>query len=338
MKKLILSLFLFTLVTNVFSQKEFKIYSTIQSKVIPFIDSIFKIPFDRTYSEYALKYKSTPYTIEPLRVFGDTILLVDSPDSSKVVKKLAFGETVYCPYFYTDGRYNDIRNLGWEYKLDDIGDGMGARTYFRFVFLEDGTFGFINEFDIFRNISTLPSTDLLFIKEDYKKAVVKNDYSKAFYFISYDYLFSEDCKIIIYSSKGDKYPLPDSSFVYLYELSTWKNQKIGFGYSPVFLNNKIVYWSGFLDDTNPEEVHLYDIVSGSDNVIYQVPDSITLWGCDPDGCGPSTIEVERTGNEDGIILGLSFIHDYDSPRYFKFIMNIKGEINKIEKVNFDITD
>jgi hypothetical protein len=338
MKKVILLLIFFTNGMNGFSQKEYKIYSSIQSRVIPFIDSIFKIPFDRTYREYSLKYKSTPYTVEPLRVFGDTILLVDSPDSSKVVKKLAFGETVYCPYFYTDGPYNDLRNLGWEYKLDDIGDGMGARTYFRFVFLEDGTFGFINEFDIFHNIATLPSTDLLFIKESYKKAIVKKDFSKAFYFTFYDYQYSEDCKSMIYSSKGEKYPQPDSSFVYLYELSTWKNKKIGFGYSPVFLDNQIVYWSGFIDDTNPEEVHLYDIASGSNKVIFQVPDSITLWGCDPDGCGPSTIEVERTGNEDEIILGLCFIHDYESPRYFKFRMNIKGEINKVEKVNFDISD
>jgi hypothetical protein len=340
MKKICLLLLIITLATNVFSQKEFRIYSTIKSKIIPFVDSIFNLSFERTHRDNILNYKEMPYTIETLRVFGKNILLVDSPDSSKVVRKLALGEIVYCPYYFnTNDSYYNIWHLGWLYKLDDIGDGMGATTWFRLVFLEDGTFGFINEFDLFNNISTLPATDLLFIKEHQKKAIVKNDFSRAFYFNSYYYPFSKDGKFMTYSWKGEKFPQPDSAFVYLYELSTWKNKKIGYGYSPIFLNNQIVYWSGFRDDSNPEKVHLYDIASGYDKVIYQVPDSITLWWCGEDGCDPRDLKIESSGNKIRIILGLSYINDYESVKWFTFKINLKGEIIEIrENKQFETTD
>jgi hypothetical protein len=335
MKKLLLTFCLFTFLINAFSQQEYKIYSNIKQKVIPYLDSISKLYFEKSYHEEPLmEYQKDLYSIGAYRVFGDEIKLFEAPNDSSVVKRILHtGETLFYPNFnrYYD-RYNNYRSVFYCYRLDSIGDGMGQFECFRFVFLSDGNFGFIHDSDIISEIISFPYSDLIFVKGEGKNAIMKTDLSKSCYFYPNYLVFSNDNKYLTYSTKEH-----DSSFVYLIETLKCESQKVGFGNSPNFAGNKIVYSSGFYQDTVAEKVHLYNIDTKKDTLFYILPDSLTLWGCGPDYCSSSQIQSKDLNQNRLYLLTLELKNTYDTiyygydSIYYDFEINEKGKVIEINK-------
>jgi hypothetical protein len=245
MKRHLIVLIVSLLSINLFSQSEYQIYQSIKPKVVPYMDSIAKSYYEGSYHDGPIaKYQKDPYSILSSRVFGDNIRLLEAPNDSSITKeKLTIGETVYYPYFLNEEiQFNNIQRADFSFKLDDIGDGMGKIGVYRFVFLKNGTFGFINETELYGNMHSFPDKDLLFIYEGGKKAILKSDYSQSFFFYPIDFEFFKGNNYLTYSSSYEE----DSSFVYLYDVNKWENRRIGFGNNPSFADRKIIYGSGLL--------------------------------------------------------------------------------------------
>jgi hypothetical protein len=201
---------------------------------------------------------------------------------------------------------------------------MGKIGVYRFVFLKNGTFGFINDTELYNNMQSFPDKDLLFIQAGGKNAILKSDYSQSFFFYSIDFEFYKGNKYLTYSSSYEE----DSSFVYIYDVTKWENRRIGFGNNPSFADRKIIYGSGLFQDENVEEIHSYNINNRKDTVFYVVPDTLTLWGCGGDYCYPGKIESFLLNN---VTCYKFILNAKNNNLMYHLTINGKGEILKIEK-------
>jgi hypothetical protein len=327
MKRYLIVFMLSFLSINLFSQSEYRIYQSIKPKVVPYLDSIAKIYYENSYHEGPMaKYQKDPYSILSTRVFGNNIRLLNAPnDSSDTVEKLTTGETVYYPYFLNEEiQSHNIQRADFCFRLDDIGDGMGKIGVYRFVFLKNGTLGFINETELYGNMLSFPDKDLLFIQEGEKKAILKSDYSQSFFFYPIDFEFSKGNNYLTYSSSYEE----DSSFVYLYDVNKWENRRIGFGNNPSFADQKIIYGSGLYKDINVEEIHSYNIDNRKDTVFYIVPDTLTLWSCGGDYCNP--VKIGSLRSEKSTCYKFTLFAKNNSLMYHLTISS-RGETLKIQK-------
>jgi hypothetical protein len=259
--------------------------------------------------------------------FNEAPKLYSVPDDKSTYKKLLeFGDTLLIPLFNASYEPTELRFL--------ILEGDLKWHYFIFCVTKDGDYGFIcsDRYIRHKNIEPVSGTDYLLFRWSPQAIVLKDDFTKRKYFNTTDIVFSDDNNMLVFSV--DIFDDKNYLNMYTFQLDTWTETFIGKGHSPTFIENEIVYWAKEEDETETELVHLYGFTSEKDEIIFVVPDTLTLWLCGPDRCFPQKIEVKENNNEAQIALDFcsAIIRpgDDECGRETTFIINRKGEIIGIE--------
>jgi hypothetical protein len=344
MKRLLLIVCVLVLSITSYPQNEYKLYSTLQPTVAPFLDSIIKV-YSKHFQcpEKEINYIVNPQTITKFQVFGENVNLLKAPcDSSKALMQLEFGSSIYLPQYLSKnvhcGYYLYSGGVNFEYSC-----GSNCRNTYCFIFLDNGKYGFINTKNLFKqNIRTLyesyfnddkyysvPGSDLLIFQHSGKTAIVNYNLTEKFIFNSIDFSISPDGNMLAYSINDIK----DSSFqqLYIYNLETWKNEYILTGLSPSFWGDELIYWKKSLDNKESEKIHIFDTEDETDRILFAVPDSMTLMACDSDFKRPHKIVKDSlvTGYELKLSLCLKNGNLQHTP--YTIWISPRGEIIKIKK-------
>ncbi len=323
MKRIKLLLILFIpLVLEVYSQTEYNLYEPDQTMVDSYLDSICKLYVKNldTYKDLDLSVpiKSTRGAV--CRIFGDSIKLRTTPsDSSKYLKLLNFKDNVFIPQFKGRLQYYPLT----------FNIRPGRYDYYLFCISEEGFFGFINseEYTHSNNyIKDLPNTEYLLIERP-KKAIVKKDYSTFKIFDAYNVNYSANNKSLVYAIED--YNSENLGKIFTFDIDRWTENNIGHGYSPVFMEDDIVYWT-----KNDEKIHRFNYKTQEDSTIFSVPDSLTMWLCGPDFCFPRKITIKNVNGENLIYLKfcskLIKSGEDECGTEVKYLITKKGEIVNIE--------
>jgi hypothetical protein len=347
MKKLT-SLFVSLLIYTVaYPQNEFKLYSTIKKEVISYLDSTLRKESDHlNHNGYEkinkLKFKLNPFFISDMIVYDESAVLISKPDSpSSLIEHLRFGENIHIPHFYTidsiilsqsnSGNYTESVLLNYSNKID-------GRNNYIFGFLDNGKFGFVKlEYLGYRGvynpnepgvkIRAIQGTNMLYISKDNENTIRDFDYKKLFFFKSNDVCISDEKKKIYYSINF----LHDLCFQQIYELDplTLKSKYILIGFSPQYIENSILYWTKLIGE--PEKIHLYHLDNQTDQILYNVPDSLTLYRTrDETVCH---FQVGKNNSKEGmeLYISLDFKQKGTDYRSVSIMMDLNGTISKIWK-------
>jgi hypothetical protein len=347
MKKLT-SLFVSILIITVaYPQNEFKLYSTIKKEVISYLDSTLKKESDHLSNNgyeksNKLKIKLNPCSISDMTIYDENAVLILLPDSPlSIAEHLHFGETVHVPYFYTKDSIviapsylgNSTKNIMLNYS-----NKIDGRNNYIFVFLDNGKFGFVkSEYLGYRGvynpnetgdkIRAIQGTNMLYISKDNENTIRDFDYKKLFFFKSNDVCISDDVRKIYYSINF----LHDLCFQQIYEFdpSTLKSKYILIGFSPQYIENSILYWTKLIGE--PEKIHLYHLDNQTDQILYTVPDSLTLYRTrDETVC---RFQAGKNKTKEGMELYISMDIKQKGTDYNRvsILMDINGTISKIWK-------
>ncbi len=299
-----------------------------QSDIDLYLDSISNV-----YAKSAESYKKQNL-LAPIKsgregyyyIFGDSVKLLAVPDSKSNYKTLLnFGDIILIP------RYKGLPKFHGQFQYSPLYFSINSGNYHSYVFCvtEQGNYGFIktNEYyDQYNDIQLLPNTDYLLIKYP-KKAIVKKDYSKYKIFDAYDINYSLKHNSLVYSIEGSRFDSPGKIFTF--NINSWTENYIGQGYSPIFIEDDIIYWT-----KKDEKIHRYNFVIQVDSIIFSVPDSLTMWLCGPDNCFPLKIRTKNINNQN--LIYLNFCSKIIKPgedecgTEVKFLITRKGEIIEIE--------
>lgn len=344
MKKPLLIVCLLVLVITSYSQNEYKLYSNLQPKVVPFLDSIIKVYSDHFQCpEKEINYKVNPQTITKFQVFGENVNLLEAPcDSSKAIMLLEFSSFVYLPQYLSKDVHCGYNMYGggvnFEYTC-----GMKCKNSYSFIFLENGKYGFINTKNLFKQNThfmyesyleddkyySIPGLDLLIFEHNGKTAIVNYDLTEKLIFNSIDFSISPDGNTLAYSINDIK----DSCFqqLYIYNLETWKNEYILTGFSPSFFGDELIYWKKMLDNKESEKIHIFDTEDETDRILFVVPDSMTLMACDPEFKRPHKIVKDSLVSGYELKLRLCLKNGNLQHTSYTIWISPRGEIIKIKK-------
>jgi hypothetical protein len=347
MKKLT-SLFVFILFFTVaYPQNEFKLYSTIKKEVISYLDSTLKKESDHLYhngyeKSSKLKIRLNPCSISDMTVYDENAVLISKPNSpSSLIEHLRFGETIHIPHFYTTDSViltnPYMGNLAENIMLNYSNEIDGRNNYI-FVFLDNGKFGFVKlEYIGYRGvynpnepgdkIRAIQGTNMFYISKDNENTIRDFDYKKLFFFKSNDVLISDEKKKIVYSVNFPN----DSCYQQIFEFDplTLQNKHILNGFSPQYIENSILFWTKLIGE--PEKIHLYHLDNQTDQILYNVPDSLTLYRTrDETVC---RFQVGKNKTKEGMELFLTiYIKEKGTDyRSVSIQMDLNGTISKIWK-------
>jgi hypothetical protein len=333
MKSLVFSLLFILICFSSFSQSIEEIYSSKKNEIVRYLDSTYKA-FESQSNKFDTLNYSNPIGFQKLAVFGDSVKLLETPSKdSKILSVLSFGDSVYIPYYNT--KYKDggqfHGSIFFVYFFKEM-----ENEYVQFCLTEDGIFSFIKRDDLFiyygeeAVVIPVPENNCLIYKEWLKLGVVKNDFSKSSVLYTQNIDFSEDKEIIAFSV--DKYDEPDYQSIYLFNLKTWIKTYVAEGFSPKFIDNCIVYYSGSItqrkDQEISEKLHIYDLISKTDNVIFTVQDSLTLWNWAGSGdfVNPGRIIIDLSSNKNNFRIDLFFNNEEFDEKKIEKSFNLKGEL------------
>lgn len=333
MKSFAFSLLFLLICISSFSQTIEEIYASKKNEIVRYLDSTYK-----TYESQSNKYDtldySNPVGFQKIAVFSDSVKLLDAPSmDSKILSVLSFGDSVYIPYYnirnQNGGRFNE--SIIFVYNFKEI-----ENECVQFCLTEKGIFGFIKRDDLFiyygeeAVVIPVPEYNCLIYKEWLKLGVVKSDFSKSSVLYTQNIDFSKDKEIIAYSV--DKFDEYDFQSIYLFNLKTWVKTYVAEGFSPKFVNNSIIYYSGAIqwggDPEITEKIHSYDLISKTDKVIYTVPDSLTLWNWAGSGdfVNPGKITIDFSSNTKNFVIDLFFHNEEYHEKFIEKTFNLKGEL------------
>jgi hypothetical protein len=347
MKKLT-SLFVSILIFTVaYPQNEFKLYSTIKKEVISYLDSTLKKESDHLYyNGYEkidkFKIKLNPCSILDMMVYDDSTVLISQPDNpSSIAEYLRFGITFHIPHFYTsDENVIASYHLGNSAKsiMLNYSNKVDGRNNYIFGFLDNGRFGFIKSEYLVHwgkiiaenprdRICAIQGTNMLYIREKNENTIRDFDYNKLFFFKSNDVCISDKKKKIVYSVNFPN----DSCYQQIFEFDplTLQNKHILNGFSPQYIENSILYWTKLKDQQ--EIIHLYHLDDQTDQVIYNIPDTLTLFRTINEAVYPFKAERNNTKKEIELFLTIYIKEkgtDYDR---VSILMDKNGTISKIRK-------
>jgi hypothetical protein len=344
MKKPLLIVCLLVLAITTFPQSEYKFYSNLQPKVVPFLDSIIKVYSDHFQCpEKEINYKVNPQTITKFIVFGENVNLKEAPnDSAKAIMPLKFSDFVYLPQYLSKDVHCGYYLFGGGVNFD-YSCGVKCRNSYSFIFLENGKYGFINTKNLFKQNNrfmyesyfdddkyySVHGSDLLIFQHSGKTAIVNYDLTEKFIFNSIDFSISPDGNMLAYSINDNK----DSCYqqLYIFNLATWQNEYILKGFSPSFFGDELIYWTKSLDIKKSEEIHIFETEDETDRIIFAVPDSMTLMACDPEFKRPHKIVKDSlvTGYELKLSLCLKNGNIQHTP--YTIWISPRGEEIKIKK-------
>lgn len=243
-------------------------------------DLVVELKFDNsTYKQYSY-------------VFSDSaVLLKESGLKSDAMMKLYSGDTLWVPIF---------RKGSTTYKLIFLYPcGDFCENSLIFCVTKNGNYGFINYKDLINSSSIYPIPDSDFnIIKSYRIGVAKKDFSKYKIFNTTDINYSDSKSKLVYA-KDDELD-PDYKSIYIFNLNTWTQKQVANGFRPMFYNDDILYWNK--EENKQEKVFLLNSESKIDKLIFEIPDSLTLWGCGPDFCAPHKLLINETNNGKLIIL------------------------------------
>jgi hypothetical protein len=289
-----------------------------------------------------LKFKLNPFFISDMIVYDESAVLISQPDSpSSLIEHLRFGETIHIPHFYTidsiilsqsnSGNYTESVLLNYSNKID-------RRNNYIFVFLDNGKFGFVKrEYIGYRGvynpnehgdkIRAIQGTNMLYISKDNENTIRDFDYKKLFFFKSNDVCISDEKKKIVYSVNFPN----DSCYQQIFEFDplTLQNKHILNGFSPQYIENSILYWTKLKGQQ--EKIHFYHLDDQTDQILYNVPDSLTLYKTrDETVC---RFQVGKNKTNEGMELYISLDIKQKGTDYNRvsILMDMNGTISKIWK-------
>ncbi len=318
----LLTILLLSLSVSIYSQSENRLFEVNQTKVDSYLDSICRLYVKNLNTNKQLDL-STP--IKSARggthhIFGDSVKLRSAPtDSSGFKKLLGFQDIVFIPRY--EGRL--------QYYPLTFNIRPGRYDHYLFCITEQGQYGFINsnEYTHSNNyIKKLPNIDFLLIERP-KIAIIKNDYSEFRIFEVSKIDYSEKFKSLVYSIED--YRSEKLGKIFTFNIESWTENYIGQGYSPIFIEDDIIYWT-----KKDEKIHRYNLGTLIDSTIFSVPDSLTMWLCGPDFCYPGKIRTKKIRGED--LIHLFFCSKIIKPgedecgTEANFLITKKGEIREIE--------
>jgi hypothetical protein len=262
-----------------------------------------------------------PDSIEKRRfspIFGNEIKMIESPtDSSRVVSTFNFGDTVYVPHFF-NGKIFSI--LSYRARLCDL----CFETY-NFCIGKNGQFGFIHSDNFVVYTEKVPYSNFLIIGNLTNTALISLDYSMIKVFNATTINYSENGKFLVFSSNQESTLNPP---IFIYEISSCNETNIGKGYTPIFLNNDIYYSSMPEGEITNERIHRYNMLSGKENILCEIPDSLTICEYGQDGGGVGKFWVKQENGE-------AFLHLLLSSKDFEietvsesYILKLNGELIK----------
>jgi hypothetical protein len=321
MKKLFLIVFILTELSKLsWSQSDSKTYQVDNRIVKSYLDSIRIVYGENNWLDnFDFSYFVFPDGFNNVRlVFGNNVRLLDAPtDKAKTVKSLHFGDTVKIPDF-VNGKVTGPSAYRSGY-CDNCYD------VYLFCITRDGCFGFIFSKDLVSTTVSLPESEYLLLGNLSESALVRKDFSGSKVFNTDILNYSDDSRLLVYSVKTDTLINPP---IYKYDISSDDQSLIGYGYSPVFLSNSIIYCSLGNTNNDNEQIHLYDLSERTDKIILDVPDSLTLYQWGPDGGQVGEIQSGQFENWNCIYLLLSQKNNNLESNTERYILKLNGELIK----------